>query len=48
MFNVCNFHVYLLSVKLYIYISNCLPNLYEIICTLDIIIHENFVTAHPM
>jgi hypothetical protein len=27
MFNVCNFHAYLLSVKLYIYISNCLPNL---------------------
>jgi hypothetical protein len=47
MFNICNFHGYLLSVKRYIYISNCLQIYYEIICTLDTILNENFVTAHP-
>jgi hypothetical protein len=49
MFNVCNFHAYLLSVKLYIYIYIIIYQIYyEIICKLDRILHENFVAAHPM
>jgi hypothetical protein len=51
MFNVCNFHDYLLSVKLYIFISIyqiVYQIYYEIIYTLDIILHKNFVAAHPI
>jgi hypothetical protein len=36
------------DVKLYIYVSNCLPNYYKIIYTLAIVIHKKFILAHSI